>query len=421
MTRLGLGVTAVALGAVIFSVGAFGPATVRGQDDRPVVGSLDAIEGEIASGAGDADDMAALAMTYLERVRTEADPTVIPEARRLLARSLELQPNENLTASIGMASLSNASHDFSASVEWSRRAISIDPYNPAPYGLLGDALFELGHVDRADAAYQQMIDRRPDVGSYVRASYSEQFHGNYEAAIDALGLALDASPAVGEERAWIHHQLGDVYSTLGRFAKSERVNRIGTRLAPGYVPPTVGVAESFISRGRFEEALPIMERAAENLPALEYILTLGDVRWVLGDRDGAAAAYDRAARVLASYRGSGVLPDHDFVTFYADHGYRLDGAVRDARYIYDDRPTPDAADTLAWALHAVGRDEAALRFAREALRSAPTPDAIHLFHAAVIHDALGEDRTARRFARAALETDPTFSLFHLERARRLAR
>lgn len=421
MTRATIGIAALALAAVMFAAGALQPTAVRGEDDQPPIGSVEALEADIAAGTADARDHATLALRYLDRFRAEADPGLLPSVRQLLERSLTMQPADNLAATVGMASLSNASHDFSASVKWSRRAISIDPYSSAPYGLLGDALFELGRTKLADAAYQKMIDRRPDVGSYVRASYSAQFHGKYEAAIAALELALDAAHPVGEETAWLHHQLGDVYSTLRDFARSERINRIGTKLAPGYVPPTVGIAESYIARGRFEDALPIMERAVEGLPALEYLVTLGDIRWAVGDDEGASATYERAASRFALYRANGVLPDHDFVLFYADHGYRPTAALREARYIYDDRPTAAAADTLAWALHSVGRDEAAMRFASEALRTAPVPDAGIHFHAAAIADSRGENRVARDHARRALGIDPYFSLFHLEEARRLAR
>jgi tetratricopeptide (TPR) repeat protein len=407
-------------GTALLFVGALQPISVRSQEG-PVPGSSEALEEEVAAGTATAEETAALAFQYLGKVRSEADPTVIPIARRLLERSLEMQPDDNFAASLGMASLSNARHDFSASVEWSRRAIRINPHNAAPYGTLGDALFELGHVREADAAYQDMIDLRPNVGSYVRASYSAQTHGNYDAAVHALKLALDAAPPVGEEPAFIYHQLGDIYSMLRDYERSERVNRTGTKIAPGFVPPTVGIAESYIARGRYEDALPIMERAARELPALEYLITLGDLSWALGDEEAALDTYDRAARRFALYRANDVLPDHDFVTFYADHGLRKAAALREARAIYENRPTAAAADTLAWALHASGRDREASVSAREALRRTSPADASVYFHAASIADSLGRTEKARSWARAALRIDPRFSLYHLDEAERLAR
>jgi tetratricopeptide (TPR) repeat protein len=413
-------VAGVLAGVTLLLVGALRPVAVRGQEE-PVPGSSEALEAEVAAGTATAEETAALAFEYLGRLRSEADPAVLPIAQDLLESSLEMQPDDNFSASLGMASLANARHDFSSSVEWSRRAIGIDPYDAAPYGTLGDALFELGHVREADAAYQEMIDRLPNVASYVRASYAAQSHGNLDAAVHSLKLALEAAPPVGEEPAFILHQLGDVYSALGDYERSERVNRAGTELAPGYIPPTVGVAESYIARGRLDEALPIMERALRELPALEYLVTLGDLYWAMGDEDAAAETYDRAARRFALYRANDVLPDHDFVSFYADHGLRPDAALREAQAIYDNRPTAAAADTLAWALHSAGRDRQALDRAREALRRTDPEDASAYFHAASIADSLGMTEAARSWARTALRIDPRFSLFHLDAAETLAR
>ena len=401
-------------------VGALQPVPVR-SEEGPVPGSPEALEAEVAAGTATAEEVAALASGYLRRLRSDADPSVIPIARRMLERSLEMQPDDNFAASLGMASLSNARHDFSRSVKWSRRAIRINPYAAAPYGTLGDALFELGYVRQADAAYQDMIDLLPNVASYVRASYVAQSNADYDSAIRVLRLAMDAAPPVGEEAAWLQHQLGDVFATLRDYERSERVNRIGTELAPGYVPPTVGIAESYIARGRYEDALPIMERAVRELPSLEYFITLGDLYWAMGDEEAATDTYDRAARRFAEFRANDILPDHDFVLFYADHGFRRWVALREARAIYENRPTAAAADTLAWALHSVGRDRKALVSARDALRRTILPDASVYFHAASIADSLGRTDEARSWARTALRIDPRFSLFHLDEAEKLAR
>ena len=134
-----------------------------------------------------------------------------------------------------------------------------------------------GRQVRADRAYQKMIDIRPDLASYVRASYSFQHRGNTEGALTAMRLALESAGPAGEGPAWIRHQLGDIYFGLGDLDEALRQNKLGRRLAPGYVPPTVGVAEVYIARGQIDRAIPILERAAERLPALEYMITLGDL------------------------------------------------------------------------------------------------------------------------------------------------
>src|SRR5688500_20087114 len=101
----------IVLAVALFALGALRPLTV-GSGDEPVIGSLEALEGEAASGSADARELAALSLDLSSRIRSEADPTVIPRAERLLERSLELQPEDNFAAALGVASLANARHDF---------------------------------------------------------------------------------------------------------------------------------------------------------------------------------------------------------------------------------------------------------------------------------------------------------------------
>lgn len=404
----------VALAALLFGAGALRPISAERATASAGAPSRTA-------GGDAATRLASEALELLRRFRAEADPTLLPIARELLRSSLAEQPRENFAATLGMASLSNASHDFSRSVRWARRAVRIDPFDASGYGVLGDASFELGRTAAADRAYQDMIDLRPDVASYVRASYAAQSHGNVPAALHALGLAIEAAGPVGEEAAWLRHQLGDIYASQGRFRHALRENRVGTKLAPGYVPPTVGMAEALISLRRFEDALPLMERAVEDLPALEYIVTLGDLYWELGEGSAARATFADAADKLAIYRDSGVLPDADFTVFYADHRVRLEAALAEARVAYANRPTSKMADALAWISHANGRDREALGYARQALAEAPAADALQHYHAGMIAAELGHHEQAIRWLREALDLDPLFSLFHRGTARETLR
>ncbi|HYP23127.1 MAG TPA: hypothetical protein VEV43_06105, partial [Actinomycetota bacterium] len=382
-------------------------------------GAIAALTERTEANPARADVHAQLGLAYLQHARDEAEPASLPLAEAALERSLQLRPRRNLEAFLGMAALANARHDFSGSIDWSRRAIATSPYDASAYGLLGDASFELGKVGAADAAYQEMVDRRPDVASYVRASYALQYHGRSKAATSAMELALEAAGPSGETAAWVRHQMGDVYAGLGDHREAARQNRIGIEIAPGYAPPMVGLAEAHIARGRLERALEIVEAAAAELPSIEYLVTLGDLYRATGHEDEARTQYDAVTRKLAEYRRNGILPDADFILFYADHGVRPGAALREAFSIYRDRPTPKTADALAWMLHSRGRDRAAWPYAAEALRAQPR-DASTAFHAGSIARALGRDTVARRLARRAITIDPYFSVVQAPTARRIA-
>ena len=401
---------ALVIGVALFAAGALTPS--RGERSGASYGR--------AAEASDAAFQARLGLSHIQRSRDEANPTFLPRADEVLQRSLELQPEGNLEAFVGMASLANARHDFSTSVEWSRRAIETDPYSADAYGLLGDALFELGRVRAADAAYEEMVARRPDVASYVRVSYALQYRGEVRAAIGAMKLALQAAGPSGETAAWVRHQMADIYAGTLDIEEAARQNRIGISVAPEYVPPAVGLAETFVARGRVAAAIEIMEEAVSHLPSLEYMVTLGELYEAAGRLDDADAQYDSVASKLASYRRNGVLPDADFIIFHADHGSRPNLALREAYSIYRDRPTGKTADALAWMLHSVGRDREASLYAGEAVAS-PAADSSTFFHAGSIARALGRTTEARDLMRRALELDPRFSPLRAPIARRIAR
>lgn len=426
-TWIAVGIVA---GVLLFIAGALGPlqagrsiAELRA-DGRPTGASgssvINGLRRQIAAAPENPHLHARLAVAYLDLARDAADPSVLPLADEALRRSLELQPEGNADAFQGMAALANARHDFSGSVEWSRRAIEAAPYDASSYGLLGDALFELGQVKRADAAYQRMVDLKPDVASYVRASYSLQYHRRTRAALTVMRLALKAAGPTGETAAWVRHQLGDIYAGSKDTRAAARQNRIGMQVAPGYVPPTVGLAESLIVRGRLAEAIEIMEDAVVQLPTLEYLITLGDLYEATGRDEDADKRYAEVAERLAGYRAAGVLPDADFILFYADHSLRPKAALAEARAIYLDRPTPKTADALAWMLHSVGKERRAWRYAREAIAH-PSRDSSMLFHAGMIARSLDERSVARRLLREAIVLDPAFSTVQAPIARRLLR
>ena len=423
--------TAVALALVALGAGALLPVALRDSGSgaatvdpaSALLPTADATERiaalEERRDAGDATsvELASLGLAYLSHARNAAEPASLSAADAAFRESLAAEPDDNFEAFVGLAALANARHDFSGSLAWARKAITLNPYNAAPYGLLGDALFELGRVRAADRAYQDMVDIRPDMASYVRASYALGFHGDTDGALGTLRLALQAS-ASATDVAWVRHQLGDVYGGSGRFELAARENRIGMKVAPDYAPPKVGLAESLIARGRLDEAIPLVEAAIEELPALEYQMTLGELYEAAGRDEAARVQYRRAADVLADYRANGMLPDADLILFYVDHGFRMIAALEEARAIYADRPTAKTADALAWALHRNGRSAGASRYARAALEEAPN-DAGYLFHAGMIRRALGDRAQARALLRRALGSDPAFSVLQAPVARSL--
>jgi hypothetical protein len=161
-----------------------------------------------------------------------------------------------------------------------------------------------------------------------------------------------------------------------------------------------------------------MQAAVDRLPSLEYMIKLGDLYHATERERQATIQYEAVAEKLADYRAAGVLPDADFIVFYADHQLRPRAALREAFAIYRDRPTLKITDALAWMLHSTGQHDAAWRYARQTI-DVPRKDPSMLFHAGMIARSLHRDDDAERLLRSALRLDPGFSFLDAPMARRV--
>ncbi len=104
--------------------------------------------------------------------------------------------------------------------------------------------------------------------------------------------------------------------------------------------------------------------------------------------------------------------------FLADHDCDLDESLHQARAASIDRPSIQAADTLAWALYKTGQFEEARQQAEQALRLG-TQQPLYLFHAGMIAARQSDTLAARDYLNRALTLNPHFHVLHAAEARRM--
>src|SRR6185436_16494261 len=88
------------------------------------------------------------------------------------------------------------------------RALVSTRERPFDYGVLGDVLIDQGKVREGAAAYQKMIDLRPDLQSYARAAHARWLTGDLNGAIELMKLAVaGSSPNDADAAAWAYTRL----------------------------------------------------------------------------------------------------------------------------------------------------------------------------------------------------------------------
>lgn len=357
---------------------------------------------------------ATLGLAYVQQARVTADPRFYAQADGALERSLELQPTANLEAFTAMGALASARHDFAAALEWGERARAETPGNANVLGVIGDAQLELGRYEEAFATFQEMVDLRPDVASYARASYARELQGDVPSAITAMELALQ-SAGTPQDRAFAAYHLGELEFNRGRLGPAADRFRQAAAFAPEFVQPTIGLALVAWARGDVDGAVALVRPVVRRVPAPEHVILMGDLLAAAGRGAAAERQYEVARVQSALARDAGVNVDLEIALFEADHG-DASAALRAAQAEWERRQSVHVADALAWSLHRSGRSQEALDVARDAGRLGYR-SALFAFHRGMIELAVGDERAAVGALREALRINPYFSVPHAEEAR----
>lgn len=142
----------------------------------------------VAGHAKDDASWAVLGAAYLEQARRTAEPAWYPKAEKALKRSLEIRPAEkgNFDAMTGMGTLANARGDFGTGKKWGELVRAQAPKRWAAYPVLVDAYTGLGDYKGAERSLEQLLDLRPGLAAFIRASQVYRDRGWREDATMAM-------------------------------------------------------------------------------------------------------------------------------------------------------------------------------------------------------------------------------------------
>ena len=421
---------ALALGGLVGGVLAESPSATASSaapvalSDRALAGAaggvgastLSALEAQVRAQPRDASLLTQLGFAYQLRWRETADPSFLPRSEAALRRAIRIGV-EDADATLGLGSLALIRHEFRAALRHGRAARRLLPASSRPFGVIGDALVELGRYDEAFAAFERMATLRPSLASYARVAYARELVGDREGAVEALRLALDAAAGQPEPTAWASVELAKLDLGLGDTRAARAHVRTALRFLPGYPSARVELARIDAAAGRLDAAIAQARRAADAIPTSQSLALLAD----LLERDGRVAEARRQRETIEVVDrlldANGVQVDLESAVARADDLVRPDETVELARRARAARPSIYGDDALAWALARAGRCAEAVPLARRALRLG-TKDGLLWFHLGYAQGCAGDAAGMRESYRRALELNPAFSVRWAPVARR---
>lgn len=367
-----------------------------------------------------ADGYNLLAAAYLQKARETGDFGFNARAEAALNKALESAPDDRETMTMH-ASLMLTYHRFREALDEARRIQSKGPESAELYGVMTDALVELGDYPEAVKVAQQMINLRPDAAAYSRVSYLRALHGDLQGAIEAMRVAVKASNLNNPENAsWYRVHLGMELMNAGKRNDAEREFDIALQVFPGYHLALAAKGRARTEAGDFAKAVDFYRQAQERVPLPEYAIALGDLYTKLGRTGEAQQQHELVEFIERTVPGSATLYSRQLALFWADRDTKLDDALEIMQRERQTRGDVYTYDALAWCLYKKGRSVEA-REAIDQARRLGTQDARIFYHSGMIYYALGDRAQATKYLQLTIKTDSAFDVLQVEVARQKLR
>ena len=354
--------------------------------DKPIDNEISRQQKRILNGSQTIPDFERLGWAFVKKARFSFDPGYYKFAEQC-ALCMDTIKQESPESLLLRAHVAQSLHHFANAEALASRLIKLRE-QPFDYAVLGDALIDQGKIREGAAAYQKMVDLRPDLQSYVRAAHVRWLTGDLNGAAHLMQLAISSSsPNDPNTAAWAFNRLALYQQQLGSARDALRSCDAAISLQADYAPALLTRARILSSLDRNEEALAQFRRAANLSPLPEY-------QWALADAlrtADAASADDVELQIKQS------TEDPRTVSLYlSTRRQDIERAVELAKQELSNRQDVFTHDALAWALAASGQTSEALVEIQRALAEG-TKDSRLFLHAAVIAAQNGQNNQARKW------------------------
>jgi len=384
------------------------------------------LQNKIEANPADIKSKIALANNFILESRATGNYAYYDIAAMKLANDVLAIDNNNFEALTLKSLIYLSQHHFADGLATAERAKNQAPYNAFVHGVLVDGNVEMGNYDSAVLCAQQMMDIRPDLRSYARASYLREIHGDYPGAIEAMKLAIEAGAPGDEATEWSRIQLGHLYENTGDLKSAEMNYQIALNERPGYMHANAGMARLAMAMKDYNKAISFYKQAANDAVEGAFKEELATVYFLSGQKEKAneltgllIEELDKGAAAANTDESIGHYADKELAYAYLSVN-KYDKALEHALLEYNRRPKNiEVNETVAWVNYKKGDVSKALPFISEALKTNSKNPTL-LCRAGLIYLQAGDKEKAKQLLREGTQNNPNIeSLLKTEAANAL--
>ena len=306
------------------------------------VGKVNKFSAALIENPTDAGALIGLAMEFGKEARVTGEhgyyyPTVLSLCDRALAIT-PLSDDDRFMALLVKAHGLLSQHHFKAAEKVALEAYRINPYNADIYTALIDANVELGNYETAAKFAQELVDVKPGLVAYARASYIREIFGDTEGAIWAMEQAVKAGVPGYENTEWARVTLAELHMEMGNLSKAEELYQISLATRPEYPFAKAGLAEVYLERDDYTAAIALLKEALHAAPEVGFQQLLVKSYRAAGQLQLAREAYDEVLVMYQDDIAHGHHMDLDLANTYLDLADDLEEALPLAKKCYEARP-----------------------------------------------------------------------------------
>jgi len=355
--------------------------------DKPIDQEIAREQARVVNSPLSANALERLGWTFIKKARVSFDAGFYKLAEQC-AVCMETRSSKSADALLLHAHALQSLHRFGEAEIAARELVKLRE-RPFDYGVLGDILIDEGKVREGAAAYQKMVDLRPDLQSYARGAHVRWLTGNLDGAIQLMKLATSASsPNDPEAAAWAFTRLANYQFQHNATKSALESCAAALALQSDYAPAMLVRGRIWLAEGRVNVAVDELQQAAKLNPLPEY-------QWALAEALAAAGNRDPAAEIESEIAESSDDP-RAVSLFLSTRHQNVERAVRLAQQELINRQDIFTHDALAWALAAAGRTNEAQQQTDHALAEGTADSRLYL-HAGIIAALNNDNKRAQRW------------------------